>query len=415
MKLMIWLLAISVTSEIAQAQYQNYLLDIENYQQKNIQTKIQKEKVAAAEESKFSKDMLWTPTVSTSLIRNKANVNGDMVSGMDYSLTTAVLNLYKGGVDLANRDQADSTLRAQQLGLKNESLKADVAASELIFKAIYLKESLRIQEEFQRLKEYSLKVMKGFVSQKKKQPQEVVRSEIDLALQQNKVHLAQIAQEENDSLLYLNFSSELKTKDWPFSGGESFAFETSENNSIESFPTLEQKYWETKGRESGYVAAKRAHLPTVDWTLTYQDNPWLAQNLRQWTSLLELKIPLWSKYETTASVAAAYASFFESQSQLRFAREGTLLRSKMLTKKVGILKSNLMTTKANVERAQGLYHDVLKNINSGRLSTNDLVIERQRLLESESDLVSSELAYHQTVIELCALHGLTVPACVVSK
>jgi outer membrane protein TolC len=411
MRLLIWLMPFLIPSEMAHAQYQNYVQDIENYQQKTILTKIQKEKVAAAGENKISKEMLWTPTLSTSLIRNNANVNGEMVPGTDYSVTTAVLNLYKGGVDVANRDQADSVWRAQKLGLKNEVLKADVAASDLIFKAIYLKESLRIQEEFQKLKEYSLKVMKGFFSQGKKQQQEVIKSEIDLALQQNKVHLAQIAQEENNSLLRLNFVGEIKTQDWPFSGNESFTLARNEDSSTEAFPSIEQKYWETKGRESAYVAAKRSYWPTVDWTLTYQDNPWVDKNLRQWTSSLELKIPLWSKYETAAAVANSFASYVESQSQLQYAQDSAVLRSKMLAKKIEILRANLVTTKANVERAQSLYRDVLKSINSGRLSTNDLVIERGRLLDSENDLLSSELLYHQAVVELCALHGLAVPDC----
>ena len=54
---------------------------------------------------------------------------------------------------------------------------------------------------------------------------------------------------------------------------------------------------------------------------------------------------------------------------------------------------------------------MLNSFRLGRISTNDLFLEQNRLLESENDLALSQLNYHQCLVETCALSGIKTINC----
>jgi outer membrane protein TolC len=86
-------------------------------------------------------------------------------------------------------------------------------------------------------------------------------------------------------------------------------------------------------------------------------------------------------------------------------------RSQFLKEKVDLARQNLIESKKNLDKAKRLYQDILKSFRLGRISTNDLFIEQNRLLDSENDLALSQLSFHQSLMESCALAGTEASGC----
>lgn len=391
----------------------DYFQDLENFQQKNLSLHVQKGKLSAANDDFFSKKLFWTPDISVSLGKTKTELNHNSVEEYDYAQASAFLNLFRGGVDWARLDQAEALQNAQSLALKNETLRTDITASDLIFKALYLKESLRIQEELFKMKEDSFKIVKDRYTQGKIPQQEVSKSEVDLAQQKNKVRLSALNLAENEFAIRAQFVEALQSQDWPFSERETFIFANQPQGSKnkQKLPSVEQKYWVARAGEFSWKAAQRAYWPSLDLAFQYKEFPLKERDNQQWTSMIELKIPLWSKYETASSVSSAFAGYLEANAEFESTERAALIKDEFLKKKIEIVRQNLGDAKANLEKSKNLYRDLLKSFRLGRLSTNDLLLEQNRLLESASSLADSQLSFHQTVVEACALQGFRVPAC----
>lgn len=386
--------------------------DLENFQQKNLSLDVEKAKLKASEDFHLSKKLFWTPSLSVSTIKAKNTLNGASTLEQDYLQSQISLNLFRGGADLALLNQADAEEKSQNLAVKNEELRIDLLASDLIFKALYLKESLRIQEDLYKLKEESLKVTKERYSSGKTPLQEVTKSEVDLNQQKNKLRLASLTIIENEVSIKSAFIDSVKSQIWPFAENENFSFLSDQTNTQEKNPSVEQKYWDLMSRESSLSAAKRSYWPTIDLSVQFQDSPIKDQTTHQVMSLLTFNFPIWSQFETAVSVSQSKATYLKAEADYRSLEQTARLKKDFLSKKVEIVRLNLIDAKKNLKKSTELYNDLLRSFRLGRLSTNDLLIEQGRFLESASNSLSAQLSYHQTVVESCVLQGIRVRDCV---
>ena len=54
---------------------------------------------------------------------------------------------------------------------------------------------------------------------------------------------------------------------------------------------------------------------------------------------------------------------------------------------------------------------MLKSFRFGRMSMNELLIEQNRLIESQLNLSQSQLDFHKILVEGCAIAGLRAQNC----
>ena len=402
---------ISLRVFVAAAMPLDYVKDLENFEQKSILLDVEKAKLKAAEDFHLTKKLFWTPSLEVSQGKTKTELKGADNVELDYWRANASLNLFRGGADWALLNQAQSFEKSQILSLKNEELHTDLIASDLIFKNIYLKENLRIQDELYKLKQEAVKIVNERYNSGKTPLQEVTKSEVDLGQQKNKLRLATLSLSENEMTVKSSFVDSIISQNWPFNDKVSLNFLTNASGNIDKTPQVEQKYWNFKASEYLWKSAQRSYWPSIDIAIQYEESPIKERTTQQWTSVLTLKIPLWSKFETAATISSAYASFIKSESEYRLTQQTTILKEEFLLKKVEIVRLNLLDAKKNLQKSKDLYSDLLKSFRLGRLSTNDLLLEQGRLLESQSNLVDAQLSFHQTVVETCTLHGLRMYGC----
>lgn len=391
----------------AQAAPTAFISDLNNFKSKNLKLQTEQQNLDSASDLLLSKKLFWTPTLSISANQSQTKLNSQNISDYNYLQADISLNIFRGGSDLNSLFSASAAKKAQQLQLQNETSRVEIKASDLVFQALYLAESLRIQEQLYKLKEESFKIVKDRYSQGKIPSQEMVKSEVDLTQQKNRLRIAQLDVLENKTNILSAFITEIQTKEWPFD--EKTILEVTRG---ENLPIIEQKYWIAESREQAWRAARGLHWPSLDLQIQYQESEIKNREKKQLIGLLSLTLPLWNRYDSSSQISASYTQYITAFNDYRDTEQTLRLKNSFLKEKILVSKQNLVEAKKNVQSARKLYQDILRSFRIGRLSTNDLFIEQNRLLESETILAQNQLTFHQSLIEACALSGANAMECI---
>ena len=224
--------------------------------------------------------------------------------------------------------------------------------------------------------------------------------------QKNKLRSTILDLIETKSQILSLFTGEIQTKDWPFD--ETTMAKT---NPGPNLPLIEQKHWSSLAGEEAWKSIKGNHWPTVDFHLQYQEADIQYRKSNQLVGLVSLTLPLWNRFETSAQVSTAYSQYLTALNQYKDTEQSVTQRNLFLQEKTKVTRLNLADAKRNLQAARKLYQDVLKSFRTGRISTNDLFIEQNRLLENENSLALSQLSFHQSLVEICSLTGLSSAEC----
>ena len=91
------------------------------------------------------------------------------------------------------------------------------------------------------------------------------------------------------------------------------------------------------------------------------------------------------------------------------------VQKSFLHEKIATTRSNLVEAKKNLHLSKELYQEIYRGFQMGRISINDLLIEQNRLIESQNALTLSQLNFHQSLVEYCALSGVKAADCLHQK
>ena len=383
-----------------------FFQDLENFRTQSLRVQSARQNLEASSDLLFSKNLFWTPRLSLSANQSKSQINQTVTDDRNYLAADLTWNLFRGGGDVDSLHQAKALNKFQQLQLVNEELRIEVGAADVIFKSIFLTETKRIQEEFLRMKEDSLKIVLDRYKQGKMPLQEVTKSEVDLVQQKSKARLAGLDILENKSQIANAFVKELKTKNWLFTADTRVDLQNKFKR-----PLTEQKYWMQQALEATWRASRATHWPSLDLKMQYQESPIKDRTERQWLGLLSLTLPIWSQFETTAMISADYAKYVNAKSEFTETETSVQQKILFLNEKIKISSLNLVEAQRNFDRSKNLYQNILRGYRSGRISTNDLMLDQNRLLDTANNLAASQLLFHQTLVESCVIVGLKTAEC----
>ena len=386
--------------------------DLENFKNKSLSLRTEQQNLEASSDLLLSRKLFWTPKLNISANKNKTQVNSVstlennyLIQG-DYLEADLSWNLFRGGADYHLLKDAQAEEKAQNLQVLTEALRVEINAADLIFKSVYLEETLRIQEQLLKLKEDALKIANDRFHQGQLPLQEVTKSDVDLNLQKNKLRTAKLNTLENKSQISSLFIKDIQTIEWPFAENTNPKLPAQPQ-----IPLIEQKYWFSQSRENLWQSSKGEHWPSLDFQIQYQESPINSRTDKQFVGLLTLSLPIWNQYDTSAKVSAAYAQYVSALNDYKETEQTLKEKSIFQKEKIETARLNLSEAKKNLEISKKLYQDVLRGFRLGRISTNDLLLEQNRLLDSEDALTQSQLNFHQSLIETCALAGLMSSEC----
>ncbi len=389
-----------------------FFADLEQIQEKSNALKSEQEKLEAASDQLLSKRLFWTPSLSLTAGRNEGYVQSTNGGGSrtslngDYWKANAALNIFKGGADLDLKNAAQAQLIAQRFKVQDESLKLEVRAATLIFQRLYLQDVLQTTQKLVKLRDESHRIVEIKYKQGKSPLQEVRKSEIDQLQQLSRLRNLEIQVLENQALWKSLLLDQIKTTDWPLSPQSKIGFTTKSRT-----PELNSLEKTTAATESLWKATRAGHWPSIDLTAEYKENPLVDRTTQQWVAGVQLTIPLWSQFETTAQSSIAYSEFVTNKYRLDSLRQTEMAQKEVLNQRVELARLNLMDAKQSFAQSEGLYQDMLKSFRFGRMSINELLIEQNRLIESQLNLSQSQLDFHKMLIEGCAIAGLRAASC----
>jgi outer membrane protein TolC len=384
----------------------SFLEDLKKISEKNYQLKSEFEKLKAKSEVKFSKSLFWTPQVSLSAGQIKENLNQKMTSSNDFWKLSANLNLYNGLGSIHQFRAASFEEKAQEKNYQFKSLVSDNEAANIIFKNLYIDNLFKSTQNLLKTREDSHRLVLNKFKQGRASQQDVLKSEIDKSAMISRLREIELDMIENKISWRVFLNEDLKTKSWPLDNLniklKKPVFENYENQILSLKSKAYYQHWQS---------SKSQHHPSLDFTLSYQESPFQNSLTKQWTSLLVLTLPLWDQYSTQSKAISDYASYLEVENELKTAQARNSAELTFFDQKLEIVKKNLVDSKKNIEVSKSLYSDMVKAFQYGRISVNDLLIEQNRLIESEITFSKNMLSYHQVLVEGCLLNGYSLQDC----
>jgi outer membrane protein TolC len=394
----------------------SFLMDLERIRSKSFAIQAEQERRDSVSANAFAKSMFWTPSLSVGVGRSKLNSPTQPSSSYDYDYwrSDATWNLFRGGGDLDQKRAADLQERAAELKLKDETLKLELKASSVVFHQLYLKEVIHTTQNLVKLREESHRIVSEKFQQGRVPLQEVTKSEVDRSQQRTRLRSLESERLQNQAQWKALLNEGLTTGAWPLTSHQKLSLEiilergelTPAVKSLESLSLASERLWRS---------ARSGHWPSLDLTASYQESPLKERGAQafsqQVTAGLQLTLPLWSQYETSNRVAQAYAEHVAARSRFQETQREEEAQREVLSARVELARQNLIDAQANLSKSEKLYQDMLKSFRFGRMSMNELLIEQNRLIESQMSLSQSQWDFHKVLMEACAAAGLSARAC----
>jgi|GEM_PF-5893253 len=405
------LVSVSATSALgAESVPPGFLQDLELFRQRSLTIRTEVEKLSADRVTALSRILQVTPSISAGVGKHEEHAYSDS-SGKgkliyDYWRLSADWNLFKGFSDYHAWRAAESQKAAQGYQVRSEELRTELEGSKVIFNRLYLRDVRQAQEELLKLKQETMRIGRDRYKQGKIPLQDVTKMEVDFSQQLNVLRQSEIDLAQNEAAYKAFFVDELQTKEWPLTETQSLALSEGEG----SFATKRLKE-AASSLEHSWKAARNLHLPSLDFQVSYKELPMRSPNTGTWAGTLELSIPLWSRFELTSAAAQGYARFVEAEGLAGNADREETLRREFVKKKIKLSFENIKESRLNQEKSDRLYRDMLRSFQLGRLPTNDLFIEQSRKIDSLLLFTRSRLSFHESLMEACALWGLSAKSC----
>ncbi len=403
------MIALLLVSTMAMASTENFLQDLDLFRAKSLTLKTELSRVEAASARALNRALHWTPDVSVSAGRSRStsrSFNDKEVATSDYWRASANFSLFRGGSDLFAASAANLQEESQKYQFESEVIGLENRVGRLLLQSLSLQESLSVQKSLLKLKEDSLRIGKERYSQGKIPLQELTKLELDLSQQKNRLRQAELEVEGNFVAIKSLFVEDTKTKDWPFADSVQLDFGDALS------PGLKSVQLRADSAKKSYWATKLTHVPTVDLSISYKETPIRKRESREWVGSIDLNIPLWSKYATSASVAEAGSAMEEAENAAYMKQKEEQLQKDLIKKKIDAFRKNLAENKNNLEKSERLYGDMVRNFQLGRISVNDLFIEQNRRIESLLSLTESKMAFHEGILDACSAWGKRMRECV---
>lgn len=387
-----------------------FLQDLEIFRQKSLVLRAERGQLDADKTTSFSRLMQATPSISAGIGKSESRASSDLTGKSktiyDYWRLSADWNLFRGFSDLQAYRAAKEAEAAQGFQVRSQELQTELGGAKVIFNRLYLRDAQRAQQDLLRLKQETMRIGRDRYAQGKVSLQDVTKLEVDLSQQANLARAAEVEVAQNEAAWKAFFVDEIQTSEWPLTETQSLAL--SEGEGSFASKRLRER---ASSLEHSWMSAKLRHLPSLDLAVSYRELPLKSPNTGTWAGTLELSIPLWSRFETAAASGQAFATYLSADAEAAAAEREEQLRRDFLKKKIKLSFESIKEARLIQEKSERLYRDMLRSFQLGRLSTNELFIEQDRRINSVLSYSRARLAFHESLMEACALWGLSAKDC----
>jgi outer membrane protein TolC len=359
----------------------------------------------------LSSKLSFLPSLSTSY-QQRRSYEFDQRS-RDLGLN-AELNLFRGGSDFYRLRANRSGLQAQKHRLQSGALQLEKQATDVMMIFIEVSRRSSILRELEQINESSLKVIRERARRGLVPEQEIMKAEIDFqnAKAQRLSSLVELERARRNLIELLGHDN-LSTN-WPlinYASNVELANLDRFNFDLEDRPEYQALKYNLESSQARLRATKLTLLPRVD--VSHRWSKFGAEKLEQndRVALLTISFPLFEGYRPRTSIDQEWARRVNAEYDLRSLER----KSRALYREV---KENLLRLRETVQErertqslARKLFDDNFKRYQEGRTSVNELLIDQNRLFESQILANRGLHDFHQSLISFCQSQGLLLQPC----
>ncbi len=365
----------------------------------------------ATESSLLSQKLQLLPSVSAGWTKRETF---ESISERTGNFLKADFNLFKGGSHYNSWKSSQYSYDAAKAGLDKTKLEVEYSAVQTLLTYIQKAKDKEIYQRLLKINQDSLKTTqsrfkRGLISQ-----QEVIRAQVDLGLSKARVKAADIELNNASSNLETLLGHTEVSLNWPLAS-DLMKMRLNKLNKLEldldDRPDVKEARFNVMKDTHNITSLKGSFLPRVDFSYTLSSDETNGTNYDERTSLISISIPLFDGWQTVSSVKSSQYTLANSRKTLTT----TERNAKSEWDKV---KDNLVQAietarerNTNMILSRKLYKANFRRFQQGRSSVNDLLVDQNRFLDSESQANYGWLQAHMAWLEFCHTMGQRLNNC----
>ncbi|TNF25913.1 MAG: TolC family protein [Deltaproteobacteria bacterium] len=365
----------------------------------------------ASESSLLSQKLQLLPSVSAGWSKRETF---ESISERTGNFLKADFNLFKGGSHYNSWKSNSYGYDAAKAGLDKTKLDVEYGAVQVLLNYIQKAKDKEIFEELLKINQDSLKTTQSRFKQGLISQQEVIRAQVDLGLAKARLKAADIELNNAKSNLETLLGHTNLSLKWPLAN-DLMKMRLNKLSNLEldldDRPDVKEARLNVLRDTHNVTSAKGSFLPRVDFSYTLSNDEVNGTNYDERTSLITISIPLFDGWQTVSSVKS-------SQYTLAASKKTLTTKERSAKSEWDMAKDNLIQAietarerNSNMILSRKLYKANFRRFQQGRSSVNDLLVDQNRFLDSESQANSGWLQAHMAWLQFCHTMGQRLNNC----
>ncbi len=412
----LWLVSLSFADPAAQPPL-HFMDAVKTIVDRSPDVGIQKTRLESTKATNLPTRMLWAPSLSLQAGRTHDDTRSTQTETTSF-VGKSDLNLYHFGSDVAANRAASQEQQSQESLVKNSLIKSESDAVGGVVAAIQAEMELEVLRELVRMREHSVSIdeerfRKGLLAL-----QEVEKVRVDLENARARYNDSQLDAVQARANLQALLGHTHIALEWPWkqklTNGISPLTETSDSQ-LRARPDWQAAEQKVKASDLRASEGWGKIFPSLDLNLTYgyYDTYSDGTGTRgpSFTGGVTLTIPLFDRLANLSTyqvkVQQKAAAELELEKVRRLARSESTAGHSTLDISLDTARSR----ERNLETSRKLYQDNLKRFLQGMVTANDLIIDQERLFQSELFAIKGWAVVHTSVAKLCHAYGKRLEEC----
>jgi outer membrane protein TolC len=356
------------------------------------------------------------PTLSGKAVQTKNQYFGQ---AEDYTRELSVeldLNLFHFGADLAAMRAAGAEIEAEKLRVLQSVLTAEQSAVSALVGVIQDVKTLEVLRHIAEIRSELLAIAEERYTRGLLARQEVDKVLVDKDNAESRMKDSQIQLFQDRATLVSLLGHDRVDVGWPWVDRYT---KTGNEAPARRAPDLSKRPDWKAASEAAEAADHRIKqnwgqmLPSLDLTLTagHVEDFQYQESGREWSGMISLTVPLFDRLANYGTYREQVYTKANADLDLEQVKRTARSEWDAYDQSLRTAIESVRVRDSTVRTSEKLYQDNLQRFQQGRVSANDLVLDQNRLYDSELLAIQGWAAVHLTFSQWCHAQGLRVTQC----
>jgi outer membrane protein TolC len=188
--------------------------------------------------------------------------------------------------------------------------------------------------------------------------------------------------------------------------------ELSNDFSVENHPEWQQQNEILNSAKAASQARQADLFPRVDLTLSTEKFHYIDQDwTHQWSGVIALEIPLFNKMSDYSSYKVSVEQKLQDSIKLELLAKNLKETFNLSNRTLKATIKSALNREKTQKIAEKLYNDNLVRFKTGRTTVNDLLLDQERLTQTQYLAIQGWLEAHTSLLKYCQAQGFEQLRC----